>query len=40
MSELPTWMGYTARWKVRCVSLAEANEILAGCKRLEKENRR
>ena len=33
-------MGYTARWKVRCVSLAEANEILAGCKRLEKENRR
>ena len=39
MSELPTWMGYTARWKVRCVSLAGANEILAGCKRLE-ENRR
>ena len=34
------WMEYTARWKVRCVSLAEANEILAGCKRLEKENRR
>ena len=40
MGELPTWMGYTARWRVRCVSLAEANEILAGCKRLEKENRR
>ena len=40
VSELPTWMGYTARWKVRCVSLAEANEILAGCKRLEKENQR
>ena len=40
MSELSTWMGYTARWKVRCVSLAEDNEILAGCKRLEKENRR
>ena len=34
------WMGYTARWRVRCVSLAEANKILAGCKRLEKENRR
>ena len=33
-------MGYTARWKVRCVSLAEADEILAGCKRQEKENRR
>ena len=40
MSKLPTWMGYTARWRVRCISLAEANEILAGCKRLEKENRR
>ena len=40
VSELPTWMGYTARWKVRCISLTEANEILTGCKRLEKENRR
>ena len=40
VSELPTWMGYTARWRVRCVSLTEANDILAGCKRLEKENRR
>ena len=34
------WMGYTARWRVRCISLTEANKILAGCKRLEKENRR
>ena len=40
VSEIPTWMGYTARWRVRCISLAEANKILAGCKRLEKENRR
>ena len=32
--------GSTARWKVKCVSLAEANDILAGCKRLERENRR
>ena len=40
VSAVPTWMGYTARWRVRCVSLTEANEILAGCKRLEKENRR
>ena len=40
MSELPTWMGYTARWRVRHVILAEVNDILAGCKRLEKENRR
>ena len=40
VTEIPTWMGLTARWKVRCVSLAEANDILTGCKRLEKENRR
>ena len=33
-------MGYPAQWRVRCISLVEANEILAGCKRLEKENRR
>ena len=36
VGELPTWMG----WRIRCISLMEANEILAGCKRLEKENRR
>ena len=40
VTEIPTWMGLTARWKVRHVSLAEANDILAGYKRLEKENRR
>ena len=40
VTEIPTWMGLTARWKVRCVSLAEANDILSRCKRLEKENRR
>ena len=40
VAEIPTWMGLTAKWKVRCVSLAEANAILAGCKRLEKENQR
>ena len=40
VSQLPTWMGFTARWTVRCVSLAEANDTLAGCKRLEKENQR
>ena len=33
-------MGYFARWRVRCVSISEASEILAGCKRLEKENLR
>ena len=40
VTKIPTWMGLTARWKVKCVSLAEANDILAGCKRLEQENRR
>ena len=40
VSKLPMWMGYTARWRVRCASLTEANEILAGCKRMEKDNRR
>ena len=40
VTEIPTWMGLTARWKVRCVSLAEANDILARCKRLEQENQR
>ena len=33
-------MGLTARGRVKCVSLMEANDILAGCKRLEQENRR
>ena len=40
VTEIPTWMGLTARWKVKCVSLTEANDIPAGCKRLEQENRR
>ena len=40
VTEIPTWMGLTARWRVKCVSLAEANDILAGCKRLKQENRR
>ena len=38
--EIPTWMGLTAKWRVKCVSLVEAKDILAGCKRLEQENRR
>ena len=36
--DIPTWMGYFARWRVQCVSISEASEIVAGCKRLEKEN--
>ena len=38
--EIPTWMGLTAKWRVRCVTLAKAKDILAGCKRLEQENQR
>ena len=33
-------MGYFARWRVKCISISEASEILAGCKRIEKENLR
>ena len=36
--DIPTWMGYFARWRVQCVSVSKASEILARCKRLEKEN--
>ena len=32
--EIPSWMGLTAKWRVRCVSLTKAKDILAGCKRL------
>ena len=38
--EIPTWMGHFARWRVKCRSISEASEIVAGCKRLEKENLR
>ena len=38
--EIPTWMGLTTKWWVQCISLAEAKDILAGCKRLEQEARR
>ena len=40
IANIPTWMGYFARWRVQCVSVSEASEILAGCKRIEKENLR
>ena len=33
-------MGHFAGWRVKCVSISEASEIVAGCKRLEKENLR
>ena len=38
--EILTWMGLTAKWRVKCVSLAKAKDILAGCKRLKRDNRR
>ena len=40
IANIPTLMGYFARWRVRCVSISEASEILVGCKRIEKENLR
>ena len=40
ITNIPTWMGYFTRWRVRCVSISEASEILVGCKRIEKENLR
>ena len=40
IANIPTWMGYFATWRVKCISTSEAGEILAGCKRLEKENLR
>ena len=38
IANIPTWMGYFARWRVQCVSVSEASEILAGCKRLKKKH--
>ena len=38
IATIPTWLGYPATWRVRCVSVAEANEIVTACKRLEREN--
>ena len=40
VAKIPTWMGLTAKWRVKCVSLAEAKDILVGCKRLEQETQR
>ena len=40
IANIPTWMGYFARWRVKCISISEASEILVRCKRIEKENLR
>ena len=36
--KIHTWMGYFAIWRVKCVSVSKASEIVVGCKRLENEN--
>ena len=40
IADIPTWMGHYAMWRVKCISISEAGEILAGCKRIEKESPR
>ena len=40
IANIPTWMGYFATWRVKCMSISEVGEILAGCKRIEKESLR
>ena len=40
IKELNSWMGEPAQWKIRAVSLQEANALVVGLKRLEKENLR
>ena len=40
IANIPTWMGYFATWRVKCISTSEVGEILAGCKRIEKESMR
>ena len=30
VTKIPTWMGLTAKWRVECVGLTEAKDILAG----------
>ena len=40
IANIPTWMGYFAMWRVKCVSISEVSGILAECKRIEKESLR
>ena len=40
IANIPTSMGYFATWRVKCISISEVSEILAGCKRIEKESLR
>ena len=38
ISSIPVWMGYVAKIKARAISLQEANNMIVGLKRLEKED--
>ena len=40
IANIPTWMGYFATWRVKCISVSKVSEILAGCKRIVKESLR
>ena len=40
IANIPTWMGYFATWRVKCISTSEAGEILVGCKRIERKSLR
>ena len=40
IANIPTWMGYFATWRVKCISISEVSEILVECKRIEKESLR
>ena len=38
ISSIPIWMGYAAKIKARVISLQEANNMIVGLKRLDKED--
>ena len=40
IANIPTWMGYFATWRAKCISISKVSEILVGCKRIEKESLR
>ena len=40
IADIPTWMRHYAMWRVKCISISEVSDILAGCKRIEKESLR
>ena len=38
ISSIPVWIGYVAKIKARAISLQEANDMIVGLKRLDKED--